>query len=58
VSEDNTLPQKFAKAYPNFRGPITPEESVARMLVVIDKAQTDNEYAGAFVSHFGNKTWL
>ena len=55
---DSTMPQKFLKAYPHFTGPITPEESVKAVLAVVDKAKVDNEYAGGFVSHFGNKQWL
>ena len=52
------MPQKFAKAFPHFTGPITPEESVKAVMAVIDKAAVDNEFAGGFVSHFGNKQWL
>lgn len=55
---DATMPQKFAKAFPHFTGPITPEESVKAVLAVVEKAEVDSEYAGGFVSHFGNKVWL
>ncbi|KAI9723860.1 MAG: hypothetical protein M1835_003919, partial [Candelina submexicana] len=55
---NSTMPQKFAKAFPHFTGPITPEESVKAVLAVIEKAKVDSEYAGGFVSHFGNKVWL
>lgn len=55
---DSDMPQKFMKAYPDWRGPITPEESIKAMMKVIDRAEADNEFAGAFVSHYGNKQWL
>ncbi|KAI9746770.1 MAG: hypothetical protein M1835_002437 [Candelina submexicana] len=55
---NSTMPQKFAKAFPHFTGPITPEESVKAVMAVIEKAKVDSEYAGEFVSHFGNKVWL
>ncbi|KAL5528167.1 hypothetical protein ACEPAF_7303 [Sanghuangporus sanghuang] len=46
----------FRKAYPDFAGPITPEESVRAILVVVDKATIEN--TGAFISHKGNQEWL
>ena len=52
------LPMKFASYAPNFKGPITPEESVKAMLDVIEKANVNNGFGGAYVSHFGNKQWL
>ncbi|KAG1771261.1 hypothetical protein EDD22DRAFT_1030092 [Suillus occidentalis] len=48
--------EKFKKVYPNFKGPITPEESVQMQLEVINQI-TVNE-TGAFISHKGNKEWL
>lgn len=49
---------KFMKAAPDWKGPITPEESVKAVLSVIEKASVENGDAGTFVSHFGNKQWL
>jgi NAD(P)-dependent dehydrogenase (short-subunit alcohol dehydrogenase family) len=49
---------KFATYAPHFTGPITPEESVKKVLSVINKASIEDGYAGAFISHLGNKQWL
>ncbi|KAL5524047.1 hypothetical protein ACEPAG_8220 [Sanghuangporus baumii] len=46
----------FRKAYPDFAGPISPEESVKAVLGVIDKATIED--TGAFISHKGNQEWL
>ncbi|PGH07981.1 hypothetical protein GX51_01421 [Blastomyces parvus] len=50
--------QKFTLYDPSFKGPMTPEQSVAAMLGVIERANVNNGHAGAFVSHHGNKHWL
>lgn len=42
---------------PHWKGPITPEESVEKMLGVIDKA-TIETWGGKMVSHLGNTQWL
>jgi len=55
---DSTLPAKFAKYAPHFRGPITPEESVKAVMNVVANASIEKGDGGAFVSHFGNKQWL
>ena len=47
----------FQDYAPDFKGPITTEESVKMCLKVIDGA-TVQTYGGAFVSHLGNKQWL
>lgn len=49
---------KFADYAPHFTGPITPTESVDRVLSVVDKASVKAGDGGSFVSHFGNKQWL
>ncbi|KAF8204483.1 hypothetical protein K438DRAFT_1580049 [Mycena galopus ATCC 62051] len=41
---------------PDFKGPITVQESVKMQLEVIDRWTV--EQSGAFVSHFGNKQWI
>ncbi|KIK41664.1 hypothetical protein CY34DRAFT_761307 [Suillus luteus UH-Slu-Lm8-n1] len=48
--------EKFKKVYPNFKGPITPEESVQMQLKVINEITVNK--TGAFISHKGDKEWL
>ncbi|PLB47331.1 NAD(P)-binding protein [Aspergillus steynii IBT 23096] len=50
--------KQFATYAPGFKGPITPEESVGFVLETIHRAEISKGYAGAFVSHYGNKQWL
>lgn len=50
--------KQFAAYAPNFKGPITAEESVGHMLDVIYRADVNKGYGGAFLSHYGNKQWL
>ncbi|KAF2730489.1 NAD(P)-binding protein [Polyplosphaeria fusca] len=52
----NVLTAKFQKGYPDFKGPISPAESVDMCLKVID--QVTPKESGAFLSHHGNKKWL
>lgn len=47
----------FANYAPNFKGPITADESVKMVMNVVDKSTVENA-GGAFLSHFGNKQWL
>lgn len=47
----------FQQYAPDFKGPITPEQSVQMCLEVIEGATVEKD-GGAFVSHFGNKQWL
>ena len=47
---------KFAALYPEWRGPITPQESVTMMTKVFDTLTPAD--TGKFVSHKGNKEWL
>lgn len=47
---------KFSKLYPNWKGPISPAESVSLTKKVIDNMTI--EESGAFLSHFGSKEWL
>lgn len=49
---------KFQSYAPNFKGPVSPEESVKDVISVYEKASVANGDAGTFVSHFGNKQWL
>ncbi|KIA75404.1 hypothetical protein HK57_00123 [Aspergillus ustus] len=53
-----TMIQQFATYSPGFTGPITPEESVGHLLDTIYRADINKGYAGAFLSHYGNKQWL
>lgn len=43
---------------PNFKGPITPEDSVQQVRAIWEKASIDGGYGGAFISHLGNKQWV
>jgi NAD(P)-dependent dehydrogenase (short-subunit alcohol dehydrogenase family) len=46
------------KNFPTFTGPISTEESVTKMLQVVNGASLENGDGGAFISHHGNKTWV
>ncbi|KAL5386640.1 hypothetical protein DPSP01_004004 [Paraphaeosphaeria sporulosa] len=48
----------LSKYAPDFKGPSTPEQSVALMRPVIANASIENGNAGDFISQFGNKQWL
>jgi len=47
---------KFQIASPNWKGPLTPEESVSHMIKVINDVKLED--TGSFLSHWGNKEWL
>jgi NAD(P)-dependent dehydrogenase (short-subunit alcohol dehydrogenase family) len=47
----------FQEYAPDFKGPISPEQSVEMCLKVIEGA-TVERFGGAFVSHYGNQQWL
>ncbi|ETS80415.1 hypothetical protein PFICI_07944 [Pestalotiopsis fici W106-1] len=49
---------KLAVYAPDFKGPITPEESVKAVRSVWEKASIEDGYGGAFISHLGNKQWV
>ena len=49
---------KFLEYAPHFKGPISPQESVEKVLAVIEKSSVANGDGGSFVSHFGNKQWI
>lgn len=52
----DNMTKQFQKYEPNFKGPITPAESVEKCLKVIDGITVKD--SGAFLSHFGTKHWL
>lgn len=55
--EFKMLSKSIAKvATPDFKGPMSPEESVKLQLAIINRWTVDQ--SGAFVSHHGNKEWL
>ncbi|OAA58121.1 NAD(P)-binding domain protein [Niveomyces insectorum RCEF 264] len=56
VQEFTALVKTMQTTYPNFQGPISPEESVTAVRKVIDSVGI--EQTGQFVSHWGNKKWL
>ncbi|CRK25928.1 hypothetical protein BN1723_013762 [Verticillium longisporum] len=43
---------------PDFKGPLTPEESVRLVTETFEKASIEGGYGGAFVSQYGNKQWI
>jgi tRNA G26 N,N-dimethylase Trm1 len=43
---------------PQWKGPITTEESIKKVLAVIDKASIEDGNAGDFLSHLGNRHWV
>lgn len=49
---------KLAGYAPDFKGPISPKESVLHLRQIFETASIENGFAGAFVSHFGNKQWV
>ncbi|KAG6354612.1 hypothetical protein INS49_004630 [Diaporthe citri] len=49
---------KFQQYAPHFKGPITAEESVKKVISVFEKASLANGDGGSFVSHLGTKQWL
>jgi hypothetical protein len=53
-----SLAGKLVGYAPNFKGPITPEESVKAVRSVWEKASIDGGYGGAFISHLGSKQWV
>lgn len=55
---DSELPQKFARYSPDFKGPISAEESVKSVMSVVGRSSVANGDGGKFLSHFGNKQWI
>ena len=49
---------KVATYAPDFKGPISPEESVRHVRSVWEKASIEGGFGGGFVSHLGNKQWV
>ena len=49
---------KFSKYAPDWKGPVTPTESIKAVLSVVEKSSVENGDGGAFLSHLGNKQWL
>lgn len=45
-------------AFPDWKGPLTPVESVEMMLKVFDDFSLENGNGGSFVSHYGTQQWL
>lgn len=52
------LKAKFAEYAPDFKGPLTPEQSVTAVRKVIAEASIEKGNGGDFLSHYGNKKWL
>lgn len=49
---------KFQKAAPDWKGALTPEESVKAVLSVIYESSVEKGDGGSLVSHHGNQEWL
>lgn len=49
---------QFSAYAPEWKGAITPEQSIKMCLDVINNASVEKGDGGAFLSHFGNKQWL
>ncbi|GAP91821.1 putative related to protoporphyrinogen oxidase [Rosellinia necatrix] len=49
---------KFGKYSPTFAGPVTPTESVAAVLSMVENASVAKGDGGRFLSHFGDRQWL
>lgn len=47
---------KFSAYAPDWKGPITPEQSVSLMQSVIANASIEKGNGGDFISHLGNQT--
>ena len=52
------LMDKMLKFAPDFKGPISTEESVKAVMSVIEKSSIEAGNGGSFVSHHGNKQWI
>ncbi|KAH8904638.1 NAD(P)-binding protein [Coniochaeta sp. PMI_546] len=52
------LKAKFAEYAPDFKGPLTPEQSVTAVRKVIAEATIEKGNGGDFLSHYGTKKWL
>ncbi|KAK1962249.1 short chain dehydrogenase [Colletotrichum sublineola] len=50
--------EKLLAYAPDFKGPITPEESVRHVISTINRASIEGGHGGAFISHMGNKKWV
>lgn len=56
VAAYEKMRQSFLKLEPDWKGPITPKESVDLMMKVMDGVTLKE--SGAFLSHHGNQHWL
>ncbi|KAF1830711.1 hypothetical protein BDW02DRAFT_506930, partial [Decorospora gaudefroyi] len=53
------LAGKFSQYSPDFKGPISPEESVKAVLKVVEESSVEKGDGGAFYSHLGKgQKWL
>ncbi|KAH8175215.1 short chain dehydrogenase domain-containing protein [Sarocladium implicatum] len=49
---------RLAEYAPDFKGPITPTESVSLTLPLMEKVTIEGGHAGDMISHWGNKQWV
>jgi hypothetical protein len=52
------LGARLMRYEPNWKGPITPEDSIGKILSLIGKAEIDDGNAGDMISHLGSKQWI
>lgn len=50
--------QKFSVAAPDFKGPMSPLDSVEQIMNMLDSKSVANGDGGAFISHHGDKNWM
>ncbi|KAI0191076.1 NAD(P)-binding protein [Astrocystis sublimbata] len=50
--------QKFLQYEPSFKGPVTPEVGIHKVISVIERATIEDGFGGSFVSQNGNKQRL
>jgi hypothetical protein len=58
VQPNSEMPMKLMAYAPHFSGALTPADSVAMCLDVLERSTTLNGASGAFISQFGNKQWI
>ena len=49
---------KFQAYAPHFKGPVPVDGAIRLIRELWERASIESGYAGAFVSHYGNKQWI
>jgi NAD(P)-dependent dehydrogenase (short-subunit alcohol dehydrogenase family) len=58
LKAQESMVRAFVEYAPDFKGPISVDESNKAVLSVIENASIEKGSGGAFISHKGNKQWL